>query len=45
MRKGDRSPEEASMMLRRRPGRPHYLAFLLLTEAGAQDAWNKYIFV
>jgi len=26
MRKGDRTPDEAHMILRRRPGRPHYLA-------------------
>ncbi len=44
MRKGDRTPEEAGMTLRRRPGRPHYLAFLLLGEATIRDAWGKYVF-
>ena len=34
MRKGDRTPEEAGMVLRKRPGRPHYLAFLLLARGG-----------
>jgi len=44
MRKGDHTPGEAGLTLRRRPGRPHYLAFLLLGEAAPQDVWNKYIF-
>jgi 5-methylcytosine-specific restriction endonuclease McrA len=44
MRKGDRTPDEAGMALRRRPGRPHYLAFLLLSEAGGRHAWGKYVF-
>ncbi|OIO95824.1 MAG: HNH endonuclease [Anaerolineae bacterium CG2_30_64_16] len=44
-RKGNRTPEEAAMPLRRRPGRPHYLAFLLLTGAGPQDTWGKYVFL
>lgn len=45
VRKGDRTPEEAGMTLRKRPGRPHYLAFLLLAGAGPQDVWDKYVFV
>lgn len=45
MRKGGRTPEEAGMPLRRRPGRPHYLAFLLLHEAAARDVWGKYVFL
>lgn len=40
--KGDRTPEEAHMVLRRRPGRPNYLVFLLLAEAGSLRAWSKY---
>jgi 5-methylcytosine-specific restriction endonuclease McrA len=44
MRKGDRTPEEAGLALRKRPGRPHYLAFLLLTEAAPRDVWSKYVF-
>jgi 5-methylcytosine-specific restriction endonuclease McrA len=42
IRKGDRLPEEARMALRKRPGRPHYLAFLLLS--GTQEVWDKYVF-
>lgn len=45
MRKGDRTPEEAGMTLRKRLGRPHYLAFLLLSEAGLRDIWEKYVFM
>jgi len=44
MRKGDRTPDEAHMILRRRPGRPHYLAFLLLSEATSREIWGKYTF-
>jgi 5-methylcytosine-specific restriction endonuclease McrA len=42
IRKGDRTPEEAGMLLNRRPRRPHYLAFLLLS--GTQEVWDKYVF-
>jgi 5-methylcytosine-specific restriction endonuclease McrA len=50
VRKGDRTPEEAAMVLRKRPGRPHYLAFVLLAQAGMsqtvmRDVWGKYIFL
>ena len=44
MRKGGRTPDEAHMVLRRRPGRPHYLAFLLLSEATSREIWGKYTF-
>jgi 5-methylcytosine-specific restriction endonuclease McrA len=44
MRKGDRTPDEAGMTLRKLPARPHYVAFLLLTGAGPRDVWNKYVF-
>ena len=44
MRKGNRTPEEAGLALHRRPGRPNYLAFLLLAEAGRQQTWGKYAF-
>jgi len=43
-RKDNRTPEEAGMSLLKRPGRPHYLAFLLLREARSQDVWSKYVF-
>ena len=44
-RKGSRTPEEARMQMRRTPARPHYLAFLLLRDAGPHDVWDKYTFV
>ena len=44
MRKGDRTPDEAGLALRKQPGRPHYLAFLLLSEAGPRDVWSKYVY-
>jgi 5-methylcytosine-specific restriction endonuclease McrA len=44
MRKGDRTPEEAHMALRKTPGRPHYVAFLLLSEAHSKDVWRKYVY-
>jgi len=44
MRKVDRTPEEAHMSLHRRPSRPHYIAFLLLSEAGPKDVWQKYVY-
>jgi 5-methylcytosine-specific restriction endonuclease McrA len=44
MRKGDRTPEQAGMALRKKPGRPHYVAFLLLSEAGPRDIWKKYVY-
>ena len=44
MRKGGRTPEEARMALRRQPRRPHYVAFLLLSESGPVDVWSKYTY-
>ncbi len=43
MRKGNRTPEEAGLVLHRRPGRPHYLAFLFLSDMGPRDIWGKYM--
>ena len=43
MRKGNRTPDEAHMVLRKTPGRPHYVAFLLLSEVGSKDVWRKYV--
>jgi 5-methylcytosine-specific restriction endonuclease McrA len=43
-RKGDRTPAEAKMPLRREPRRPRYLALTLLEEARAPEEWNKYMY-
>jgi 5-methylcytosine-specific restriction endonuclease McrA len=44
IRKGDRTPEEAGMRLRKHPGRPHFVAFLLLSGTGPANVWDKYVF-
>lgn len=45
LRKGDRTPEEAQMMLRRRPSEPH--GFLPLVhrreEEGVSERWDRYL--
>jgi 5-methylcytosine-specific restriction endonuclease McrA len=43
-RKGNRTPEEASMPLQHQPRRPRYLALTLLEGASAPQAWNKYMY-
>lgn len=43
-RKGDRTPTEANMPLRRQPRRPRYLALTLLEGARAPRAWSKYMY-
>ena len=43
-RKGNRTPDEARMPLRRQPRRPRYLAFTLLEGASAPKVWNKYMY-
>jgi 5-methylcytosine-specific restriction endonuclease McrA len=43
-RKGDRTPQEANMPLRRQPRRPRYLALTLLEGARAPQAWHKYMY-
>ena len=42
-RKGSRPPEEASMHLLSRPGRPRYVAMVLLSFSTPHEAWHKYI--
>jgi 5-methylcytosine-specific restriction endonuclease McrA len=43
LRKGPRTPAEANMQLCAEPGRPRYVALVLLAHNSAQQAWNKYI--
>lgn len=43
LRKGAKTPAEASMLLRSQPGRPRYLALVMLGHAPAHQVWNKYI--
>ena len=42
-RKGNRTPEGANMSLMSIPGRPRYLAYVLLGERGRHDVWQKYL--
>jgi 5-methylcytosine-specific restriction endonuclease McrA len=42
-RKGNRTPDEANMKLLSTPGRPRFVAVVMLGEASAHDAWNKYL--
>lgn len=43
-RKGNRTPDEVGMPLRRQPRRPRYLALTLLEGASAPEEWNKYMY-
>jgi len=42
-RKGNRTPEEANMVLLSRPSRPRYGALVLLGAADVDQAWAKYV--
>ena len=43
-RKGDRTPEEASMSLLAKPMRPRYVAVVLLRQGRADESWAKYMY-
>ncbi len=42
-RKGNRTPDEAEMRLLNSPGRPRFIAVVLLGEANAHEVWQKYL--
>lgn len=42
-RKGNRTPEEAAMRLLTMPGRPRFVAVVMLGEASAHEVWSKYL--
>src|SRR5581483_4478126 len=42
-RKGNRTPDEAGMKLLSTPGRPRFVAVVLLGEANAHEVWSKYL--
>lgn len=42
-RKGNRTPAEAGMSLRRKPYRPRYVAIALLGHTDAHEVWEKYL--
>jgi 5-methylcytosine-specific restriction endonuclease McrA len=43
LRKGPKTPEEAGLHLRSRPGRPAFVALVFLANASVHHTWNKYI--
>lgn len=42
-RKGNRTPDEANMKLHSAPGRPRFVAVVMLGEASSHEAWSKYL--
>jgi 5-methylcytosine-specific restriction endonuclease McrA len=44
-RKGDRTPHEANMVLRRRPIRPNHVMFLRHFVGSVDDHWKPYLFM
>lgn len=44
-RKGDRTPEEAGMQLRRTPFRPSYVMFIRDFVGSVDDTWKPYLFL
>ena len=42
-RKGNRTPDEANMKLLSLPGRPRFVAVVMLGEANGHDVWSKYL--
>ncbi|MDH3251552.1 MAG: HNH endonuclease [Ignavibacteria bacterium] len=44
-RKGDRTPEEASMPLRRRPMRPNHVTFISHFVSSLDERWKPYLFL
>lgn len=42
-RKGNRTPAEAGMPLRREPYRPRYIAIAVLGRGDVRDVWEKYL--
>ena len=44
-RKGDRTPDEATMPLRRRPMRPNHVTFIRHFVGSLDDRWKPYLFM
>ncbi|HXX64518.1 MAG TPA: HNH endonuclease [Bacteroidota bacterium] len=44
-RKGDRTPDEASMPLRRRPMRPNHVTFIRYVMGSLDERWKPYLFL
>jgi len=44
-KKGDRTPDEAKMPLDRSPYRPHYIAFMRVSNGSVHDKWKPYLYM
>jgi 5-methylcytosine-specific restriction endonuclease McrA len=44
-KKGDRTPEQAGMMLLRKPTRPSHIAFIQRHVSSADHRWRQYLFM
>ena len=44
-RKGNRTPQQAGMPLRRGPSKPHYFTFVIRSLGSPPDSWRPYLFM
>lgn len=44
-RKGNRTPQQADMPLKRRPSKPHYFTFVIRSLGSPPEAWRPYLFM
>ena len=44
-RKGNRTPEEAQMPLKRKPFRPHHIAFMRVVSGKVSEEWKPYLYM
>ncbi len=44
-KKGNRTPAQAMMTLRRRPRKPHYFTFAVSSLGNVPEAWRQYLFL
>ena len=44
-RKGDRTPEQAGMALRKKPGHPSHISFIQRYIGVSDDRWRQYLFM
>lgn len=44
-KKGNRTPEEAKMPMRKKPEKPHYILFFKQTAGNVEDSWRPFLFM
>lgn len=44
-KKGNRTPDEAKMPLSRKPYRPHYIAFMRVSNGSVNEKWKPYLYM